>query len=220
MGGTYRVRLEDGVEMGPLDDQMLRSWFQQGMVDPDTRVRPAGKKQWVRLRDAVDIRDWEVHGWSGDGSGDDVYEGDEGSGPQEWRTYVGSVVFFLAAAGAAFFAFFPDRWLPSLAMAPWREIALGHVALGLLLVRGWEPARKLVRVLICVLAFALFPVAGAALVLGLPGRALAVLFSAWVMGSGMFFFLTGRALPTRNAVLSLLWALAGAGGVGFFGLIR
>jgi hypothetical protein len=219
MGGTYRVRLEDGVEMGPLDVQMLRSWYQQGMVDQETRVRPAGKKQWVRLRDAVDIRGWQVSGWSA-GDAAEADEVDEGSGPEEWRTYAGSVVFFLTAAAAGFFVLFPDRWIPSLAVAPWREIALGHVVLGLLLVRGWEPARKLVRILICVAAFALFPLAGAALVLGLPPAALAVLFSAWVMASGMFFFLSGRSLPTRSAVLSLLWALAGAWGVGFFGLIR
>jgi hypothetical protein len=213
------VRLEDGVEMGPLDAQMLRSWYQQGMVDRDTRVRPAGKKEWVRLRDAVDISGWTVTGWNGGAAGGEE-EAEADGAPQAWRTYAGSALCFAAAAGAGYFLLHPERWLASLGLAPWREIALVHVLLGLLLVRGWESGRKAVRVLICLLTFCLFPLAGFVLVQGAHGPALAVLFSAWVMGSGLFFLLSGRSLPWRSAVLSLLWALAGAGGVGYFGLIR
>jgi hypothetical protein len=219
---SYRVRLEDGVEMGPLDLQMLRSWYQQGMVDRDTPVRPAGQKRWVRLRDAVDVNGWKVTGWSrGAGVADDE-EDTEGSQetPQQWRTVVASVVAFLTAAAGGYFLFFPDRWLPALAAAPWREITLVQVLLGLLLVRGWEATRKAARILIFVLTFSLFPVAGLLLVQGASSQAFAVLGSAWVMGSGLFFFLAGRAMSWKSAALSLLWVLAGAGGVGYFGLVR
>jgi len=39
---VYKVRLDDGMEVGPLDGEMIRSWYQQGMVNPDTALRAQG----------------------------------------------------------------------------------------------------------------------------------------------------------------------------------
>jgi hypothetical protein len=226
MAGAFKVRLQDGSEVGPLDIQMMRSWYQQGLVDGNSQVLPSGKQKWVRLAQAVDLQDWSggaapiraKPGMDDDPEGD-LYDGEEEAGPQAWRTYVGSALCFLAAAGAAYFAFFPDRWLPSLAVAPWKELALAHVALGLLLVRGWDNGRKLVRVLLFLMTFSLFPLAGFVLVQGGGQAALVVMASAWIMGSGLFFFLSGRDLHWRSAALCLLWVLAGAAGVGYFGFV-
>ena len=222
MGTAFKVRLQDGTEMGPLDPGMLRSWYQQGLINRESKVRLSGKKQWVRLVDAVDIEDWGAAGGNTARERDESAEEEleEPAGPQTWRTYAASALFFLGAVGAGYFVLNPDRWLPALRQAPWREIALGFVLLGLLLVRAWEPMRKLTRVLVFLLTFSLFALAAPVLMEhGLHWRALGVLASAWVMGSGLFFFLAGRALPWTSVALCLFWVLAGAAGVGVLGFV-
>src|SRR5262249_22503183 len=48
---------------------------------------------------------------------------------------------------------------------------------------------------------------------------LAVLGAAWIMGSGLFFFLAGRPMPRLSIALCLMWILAGAGAVGYLGFV-
>ena len=216
---AFKVKLDDGSEMGPLDVQMLRSWYQQGLVTRESKVRRNGTKTWQRLFEVVDIQGWGAAGGtsSREAEADEDDFGDDD--PQTWRLFAASALFFLVAAGAGYFAYFPRRWLSSLRAAPWREIALGHVVLGLLLIRGWEPMRKVVRVLVFLLTFSLFAVAAPVLMQGFHWRPIAILVSAWVMGSGLFFFLAGRALPWKSVALCLFWILAGAAGVGALGLV-
>src|SRR6187549_2474987 len=57
-GAAFKVRLEDGMEVGPLDAEMLRSWYQQGLIKRDSEIRAKGSKRWVRLSDTFDISDW------------------------------------------------------------------------------------------------------------------------------------------------------------------
>ncbi len=217
---AYKVRLDDGSEMGPLDPEMLRSWYQQGLINRDSKVRPAGGKSWSRLIDVVDISSWGAAGGTKgrEAEAEDEYE-ELSDDPQRWRIFMASVFFFLVAAGAGYFALFPDRWLPALKEAPWREIALGHLALGLLLVSGSDSMRKVVRVLVFLLTFSLFAVAAPVLLQGFQWRALAILASAWVMGSGLFFFLAGRPLRGSSIAMCLFWILAGAAGVGALGYV-
>jgi hypothetical protein len=222
MGAAFKVRLDDGSEMGPLDPGMVRSWYQQGLINRESKVRPTGKKQWVRLVDVFDIEDWGPAGGDTRRADEDGAEEEfeEPAGPQTWRTYAASALFFLGAVGAGYFVLHPDQWLPALRQAPWREIALGFVLFGLLLVRGWEPMRKVARVLIFLLTFSLFALAAPVLMEhGLHWRALGVLACAWVMGSGLFFFLAGRALPWTSVAMCLFWVLAGAAGVGVLGFV-
>ena len=216
------------MEVGPLDGEMLRSWYQQGLITREAKIRAKGSKQWVRLEDTFDISDWGPAGGSARGSargkpgpedlagleGDD--EGFEDVGPQTWRTYLACALFFLLAAGAGYFTLFPALWRTP-PDTPWREIALGFVVLGLLLVRGWEPARKLVRVLVLILTLALFPLAEVLIFRGVPWRSLVVLLPAVVMGFGLFFLLSGRYLGWTRVALSLFWVLAGAAGVVLLG---
>jgi hypothetical protein len=230
LAATFKVRLEDGVEVGPLDAEMLRSWWQQGMVKRDTlvrQVRPTPSKRWIHLSDAFDISDWGGAGGSSrrgrrEAALDDDEEDTASDGPEQWRFYLAGV-FLLALAGVAgYFAFSPVRLLPAFQNAPWREIALGHLALALLLVRPWEPARKAARVLVCALTFAPFALAAPLVVQGLAQgfdvAALLALASLWVMASGLFFLLAGRSLPTKSTVFCLLWIVLGAAGAANFGL--
>ena len=218
---AYKVRLEDGSEMGPLDMEMMRSWYQQGLIARDSKVRRTNGKQWVPLIDAVDISSWGAAGGTKGGAAESEDEVEElyDYSPQTWRMFVASALFFLVAAGAGYFAMYPDRWLPALRQAPWREIALGQVVLGLLLLRGWEPGRKIVRVLVFLLTFSLFAVAAPVLLQGFQWRPVAILVSAWVMGSGLFFWLAGRPLRWSSIAMCLFWIFAGAAGIGYLGYV-
>ena len=224
MAGAFKVKLDDGMEVGPLDGEMLRSWYQQGMIKRETKIRAKGSKQWVPLGDTFDISDWGAAG-SSTGSAvarsgsravaDDSGEDDEPlaeSGPQVWRTYAACAVFFLLACAAAYFSLFPAVWKTP-PDVPWMEIALGFVALGLLLVRGWDPARKIVRVVTLLLTLGLFPLAEVLIFRGVPWRSLVVLVPAVAMGFGLFFFLSARYKPWPRVALNLFWIAAGAAGV-------
>jgi hypothetical protein len=217
---AFKVRLEDGSEMGPLDMEMLRSWYQQGLVTRGSKVRRTNGKQWVPLVDAVDISAWGPAGGTKGREEEAEEELEEYSDdPQRWRIFLASVLFFVVAAGAGYFAWFPDRWIPSLREAPWREIALGQLVIALLLVTGSEMGRKLARVLVFLLTFSLFAVAAPVLLRGFQWQPIAILVSAWVMGSGLFFFLAGRPLRWSSIAMCLFWILAGAAGVGYLGLV-
>jgi hypothetical protein len=223
MAGAFKVRLKDGTEMGPLDVEMLRSWYQQGMVNRESKVRPGGSKQWIPLFQAVDISDWGAAGGTrGRGPNEEQEEEDDSDlepDGQRWRTFAASALFFLLAAGAGYFAVQPARWLPALADAPWREIALVQLLFAVMLVRGGESMRKVVRALVFVLTFSLFAVAAPVLMRGIQWRTIAILIAAWVMGSGLFFFLAGRALALTSVALCLFWIVAGAAGVGALGFV-
>ncbi len=212
---AYKVRLEDGMEVGPLDGEMLRSWYQQGMINPDTTMRAQGSKKWVRLADTFDIADWgEPHGASP--KAEEELEALEAEARQTWRTYFACALFFLLAAGSGYFSLFPRVWRTP-PDTPWREIALGFVLLGLMLVRGSEPMRKVVRVLVLILTIGLFPLAEVLIFRGVPWRSLVVLLPAVAMGFGLFFFLSGRRLHWTRVAMSLFWVIAGAAGVVFLG---
>jgi len=213
---VYKVRLEDGMEVGPLDGEMIRSWYQQGMVNPDTPIRAQGTKRWVRLADTFEVASWGEPQGAASPQAEEERDAFEAEARQTWRTYFACALFFLLAAGAGYFSLFPSLWrIPP--NTPWREIALGFVVLGLLLVRGWDPMRKLVRVLVVVLTLALFPLAEVLIFRGVPWRSLVVLIPAVVMGFGLFFFLSGRYKPWPRVVLNLFWILAGAAGVVLLG---
>jgi hypothetical protein len=215
---AFKVRLEDGSEMGPLDMEMMHSWYQQGLIHRDSKVRLTSGKQWVRLIDAVDISDWGASGGTKGRGEEETEEVEEYSDdPQRWRIFVGSFLFFLVAAGAGYFALYPDRWIAALKEAPWREIALGQVVIALLLLTGSESGRKVARVLVFLMTFSLFAVAAPVLLRGFQWQPIAILVSAWVMGSGLFFFLAGRPLRWSSIALCLFWIMAGAAGIAYLG---
>jgi len=226
-GKQYKVKLSDGIEMGPVDVDMLRSWYEGGTIKKDSQVLAVGTKQWKRLMDAVSIDRWQMPEPAGQKAGKKAAGAEKRKEhpvfrepPQRWRTYLASGLFVLAAAGAGYLAFFPQLWLASLRLAYWPEIALVLLALGLSLARGWEPARMLVRTLVLLATFALFPLAGILWVEGVRGAGLLVLACAWLLGSG-FFALLGRARQSGPMVAAcVLVILAGAGGIAYFGVLQ
>jgi hypothetical protein len=218
MAKGFRVRLDDGSEMD-LDSDMVRSWYDQGLIQGSTPMRAPGSKNWKRMDEVVEMRGWKDSPGRAGGAGDDDDEEAAGpAGPQKWRSYVASALLFVAAGAAAYMAFFPERWTPALAPVPWREIALGALVLALSLVRGWPIGRMFTRVVMLLAAFALFPLAGLLIAQGVRGLPLLVLLCAWVVASGFFAFL-GAAVATANAILFLVTILLGAAGVYYFGYV-
>lgn len=217
MAKGFRVRLDDGSEMD-IDSDMVRSWYDQGLIHDRTPMRAPGSKNWKRMDEVIEMR-----GWKGSGRVTIEDDGDVGevagpAGPQRWRSYVASLLLFAAAGGAAYLWFFPERWTPALAPAPWREIALGALVLALSLIRGWSAGRVFTRIVMLIAAFALFPVAGLLIAQGVRGLPLLVLLSAWVLASGFFAFL-GTVVATANAVIYLVTILLGAAGIFYFGYV-
>ena len=217
MAKGFRVRLDDGSEMD-LDSDMVRSWYDQGLIHGDTPMRAPGSKNWRRMDEVVEMRGWKESPDRAGRVGEDDDEAAGPAGPQKWRSYVASALLFAAAGAAGYMAFFPERWTPALAPVPWREIALGALVLALSLVRGWPIGRIFTRVVMLLAAFALFPLAGLLIAQGVRGLPLIVLLCAWVVASGFFAFL-GVAVATANAILFLVTILVGAAGVFYFGYV-
>jgi hypothetical protein len=213
--GGFRVRLSDGSEMD-LDSDMVRSWYEQGLIRDDTPMRAPGSRNWQRMDEVVEMRGWRQSDRSS--RSEDRDDDEEEAGPQKWRSYVASGLLFAFAGAAGYLWFFPERWTPALAPMPWREIALGALVLALSLIRGWPIGRMFARVVMLVAAFALFPLAGLLIAQGVRGLPLLVLLSAWVVASGFIAFL-GAAVATASAVLFLVTILLGAAGVYYFGYV-
>jgi hypothetical protein len=232
MAQQHKVRLSDGIELGPVDLNTLRSWFEGGTVKKDSLVQPTGTKKWVRLMDAVQIGGWQMPDPAAQRSKKGGAAAKSGAAPSaspsreravpppRWRTRLTTVLLLSGAAGAGFFAVFPERWLASLHLTPWREIALGLLAMGLVLASGWDPVRTLVRVLTFLLTGALFPLAAILWFQGVPEDGLLVLASALLLGSALFVLLTGARLSALAAAACVLLVLAGAAGIGYFGSLR
>ncbi|HET7290938.1 MAG TPA: hypothetical protein VFM88_00805 [Vicinamibacteria bacterium] len=224
MARKYKVRLDDGSQID-LDLQAVKDWRTQGLLKRDSPVLKPGSKQWQPLHQALELQDLRSPSQKRAASSKKVEPAAAPAMPraiarQTWRTIVAGVLLVAAAVGAGFFWLRPERWLPALDRAPWREIALGLLISGLLLVRGWEWGRRIVRLLAFVAAFAVFPLAGLLIVDGVRGRALFVLAAAWVMLSGLIALLSGAWLSRMQAAASLLLVLAGIAGVGQLGLVE
>src|SRR5688572_22259314 len=104
---VYKVRLEDGMEVGPLDGEMIKSWYQQGMVNPDTPLRAQGSKRWVRLADTFETASWGEPKSAASPAAEEERDAYEAEARQTWRTYFACALFFLLALGAGYFSLFP-----------------------------------------------------------------------------------------------------------------
>ena len=214
-----KVRLDDASEVGPMDLAMVQTWFQQGLLRRDSLVQKAGTTRWIRLAEAVDVSRWPSQRGPRGGGGRALAptrlgEETEGTGAS-WRHYVASAVFWLLAAAALGVAFRPDVVRPEFDDAPWTQIALSLVVLGLALVRGWRFGRRFVR-LICMLAVAAaFPVAGVFAARAMRGEALLALAAVMVLALGLVLFLAPRLSKLAAAAALLIVGLGLAGTVRF-----
>ncbi len=217
-----KVRLDDGSEVGPMDLGMVQTWFQQGLISRDTLVQKPASSRWVRLAEAVEIRNWEaprtgVRRARGGGraAGDEGFAGGAEGPSGRWRLFLASGFCFLGAIAAVILAFRPEHVRPELDGAPWPQIALALAALGLLLVRGWNLGRRVVRAAAWAAAAAAFPLAGIFLARGMRGEALLVLASIVLVAVGLGAFLAPRPSRLASVAALLLILLGGAGLVRF-----
>jgi hypothetical protein len=224
----FKVRLGDGSEIGPMDLAALRTWLSQGLVDQDSPVMRPGTRKWVPLASVPELkglagpsrRSGRTAGKSATprtvpaarGSRGEDLDRPEPDRLDRWRTAGVGILLLALGALLAVPVFLPTVALPALDAAPWLQLALGFFALGLALLPGWELARKLVRALLCLAAFALFPVAGILLAQGERGAALLVVGSAWLLVSGLLVLLA-PSLAWGRLLVALVPVLLGLAGV-------
>ncbi|MET0553094.1 MAG: hypothetical protein ABW221_08655 [Vicinamibacteria bacterium] len=214
----YKVRIADGSEIGPMDQQAVRNWYAQGLLESDSPVLAPGATHWVPLAKAIDLVDLR----SRRSTSAPVAErktSDPGFVSYEWSLRIAGALALLAAAGAGFFWWRPALFTPALDMTPWREIALGFLASGLLLAPGWWWTRRLGQLVTLLAACAVAPLAGILVVEGVRGRPLAAMACAALLCAALFALLTARPRPWWKPALAVLAALAAGAGVGYFGLV-
>ena len=221
----FKVRLGDGSEIGPMDLAALRTWLAQGLVDGESPVMRPGSRKWVPLSTISELK-----GALGVSRGkakasrkkkaaerEEIEEfDDEPTAVDRLRVRVVCALLLLLAAGLGLLTFRPSEALSAFDGAPWLELALGALALGLALVPGWDLARTLVRIVLMLAAFALFPLAGILYAQGERGAGLLALGSVWLIVSGLAALLPQR-LGWAGLVVAVLPVLVGGYGVHRFG---
>ena len=223
MGG-YKVRLGDGSEIGPMDLSALKTWKLQGLVDGDSPVLRSGSRKWVPLGSLPEFKSARRAQPSSrsrtaaprQGSAEPLAGEEEPTAVDRWRIRATAGLLVLVAAGLGLLAWRPEAVLSAFDGAPWLRIALGALALALALLPGRQLGRRLVRGLLLLGAFALFPLAGILVAQGERGVALLALASGWILLSGLVALL-GRSLGWLGLVLAALPVAAGAFGVVHFG---
>jgi hypothetical protein len=224
MGG-FKVRLGDGSEIGPMDLAALRTWLAQGLVDGTSPVMRPGSRKWVPLATIPELkgalgasrpkaaprpsRVRRAEAEPADVTGLTAAD--------SWRVRVVGALLLVAAVAFGTLAWRPAHAAPGLDGAPWLQVALGALALGLALQLGWDLARRVVQMLLLLVAFALFPLAGILIAQGERGAGLLAVASVWLFVSGLAALLP-RALGWRGVALAVLPVLAGAYGAVRFGL--
>jgi hypothetical protein len=235
MASGYKVRLGDGSEIGPMDLASLKTWLAQGLVDGDSKVMRPGSRTWQPLRSLPEFGDAVRAGLAGRGGRagrrgkaaaqrtgtDEDFEAPESAEPvrlDRWRVVASGVLLLVAAAGLGGLAWRPGSAPAAFDGAPWWQMALGALALGLGLLLGWNAARVAVRAVLVVVAFALFPFAGILIAQGERGTALIALGSVWLFVSGLVA-LTARSMGGLGLALALVPVLVGAFGAVRFGRV-
>ncbi|HSD28020.1 MAG TPA: DUF4339 domain-containing protein [Vicinamibacteria bacterium] len=228
MGG-WKVRISDGSEIGPMDLAALRTWLAQGLVDGDSPVMPPGTRKWVSLGTVEELkgalgatrpkaasrraraREAEVESAAFEYAG-----AGEPTAADVWRVRVVGILLVVAAAVFGLLAWRSEYAAPAFDGAPWRPVALGTLALGLALLPGWNLGRRGVRLVLLLVAFALFPLAGILIAQGERGTGLLALASVWLVVSGLAALL-GRTMGWAAVAVTLVPVLAAGYGAFRFG---
>ncbi len=220
----YKIRLTDGSEIGPMDLAALRTWIAQGAVDGTSLVMQPGTRRWVPLGSLKEFqnlvgppRRTTKRSSSRGAASDEADPGFEGNPGwrDRWRHL--AVAFLLLAAAGAFgwLAYRPEDAVTVYDDAPWLQMALGALALGLALLPRWDLARRGVRALLLLVSFAPFPLLGVLLAQGQRGSALLALASLWAFALGLWALLAPLARLANIALALLLVAVGGVGAVRF-----
>jgi hypothetical protein len=220
----WKVRLGDGSEIGPMDLAALQSWLAKGLVDADSPVMRPGSRKWVPLGTVPDLKGAlgarrpkaALRPARAPRPSPEPAPAEEPTAADLWRVRAAGGLLLLAAAALGALAWRPAEAPPAFDGAPWLQLALGALALGLALLPGWDLARRGVRVALLLVAFALFPLAGILMAQGERGVGLLALASAWLFVSGLAALLP-RTLGWAGLAVALVPVLAGGYGAVHFG---
>jgi len=221
----WKVRLGDGSEIGPMDLVALRTWLAQGLVDGDSPVMRPGSRKWAPLATVPELKG--VMGARPKAARRPARARPgrpepETAGAEEltavdlWRVRVVGALLLVAAAAFGALAWRPAGAAPAFDGAPWLQVALGTLALGLALLPGWDLGRRIVRVALLLVAFALFPLAGILIAQCERGAGLLALASVWLFASGLAALLP-RTLGWAGLAIALVLVLAAGYGAWRFG---
>jgi hypothetical protein len=213
----YKVRLDDGSEVGPLDVDALKSWYQEGLIGPGTPTLKAGTRKWLPLSRLAPLHEW------GGGSRrkrrkrkGDAGEPSVADPAPRWQSALCGLVLLAVALTAGYASFFPERWHPDLDGLPWREVGLASLVLALGLAKGWNLGRRVVRALLFLVAMGAAALGGLLFFRGAVLGAWLSLAAAWLLVVGMIVLLAPRAQTWLYTSLGLLFLAAGIGGLGRF----
>jgi hypothetical protein len=224
----FKVRLGDGSEIGPMDLSALRTWLSQGLIDGDSPVMRPGSRKWEPLHTVRELQGVvssrpqskaKAKARRAREEEDEVETeafDDEPSALDGLRIKAVGVVLLLVAAGFAYLSFRPTEALSAFDGAPWLQLALGALALGLAVIPGWGLTRNLVRIVLILAAFALFPLAGILFAQGERGAGLIALGSFWLLVSGLAALLP-RRLGLAAVLIAAVPVLVGGYGLARFG---
>jgi hypothetical protein len=213
----YKVRLEDGSEVGPLDLDSLKNWYQEGLIGADTPTLKAGTRKWASLSRLVPIHEWGGRSRKrrkkrkADAPGGAVAD----PAPR-WHSALCGLVLLAAGVAAGYAYFFPARWHPDLDGLPWRDVGLGALILALGLAGGWNLARRLVRGALLLVAVGAAAAGGLLFFREAGLEAWLSLAAAWLLLVGMIVLLAPRSQTWLYVALGLLFVAAGVAGVGRF----
>lgn len=218
MSDEYKVKISDGSVVGPLDEEMLQTWYEQGLLTRESAVLPMRTQRWTRLREVLNVGT-PARGRSKKERAARAQARAAAGPPPPWaggRMLAGA--FLVAGAAAAVGGWLiPNAFRADLGTVPWRELGYGQLLLGLTALHHANWSRLFARVGVCLAGLAVFPVIGLLIARGVRPDALLVPASAWLMTSGLFFMLS-PILPTRRIVGSIAALLVGIYGVVHFGL--
>ena len=220
MGG-YKVRLDDGSEIGPLDLASVRSWYNDGLINPESMVLAPGSRRWAHLRQAIDIRAWggaTLRAGTRKRAAPAVRESvgytsrERGDGRvQRLRAPLAGVLFIVGAALAGFWVFWPEQQRAALHGWPWPQIGLGLLALGLSLFVRPHITRRLVFGVLLLSGIAALAMIGVLVVEKAPPIAYIVLGGGILACFGFVALLEGPSGSWLRTVLGSLAVIAGYG---------
>ena len=213
---------------------MVRSWYEQGLINSESAVQRAGSKTWTKLSQAVDLRAWGNLAAAPEEGGARRPRRPlraRGPGPRNatrpqatgrpWRSTGGprsrACCCSSAPERAVFLYFHPQDVVSPLDRAPFWPVALGLLACALALLPGWDWSRKLVRVAALVVAILAFPLLGILFAQGVRGSALLAVLGIVVFFFALFAFLSEPAPHWAKAALGLVAVLGGGVLAGYFG---
>jgi hypothetical protein len=208
-----------------MDLEALRTWHTQGLIDGDSPVRRSRSRSWVPLGTLPEFkgaaRSTRTPGAKGRRPAREsrAVEQEERGEPvsiDQWRLRGTGVLLLVVALALGLVAWRPHVAHPAFDGAPWTQMALATLGLALAVLPGWELSRRLVRVVLVLAAFALFPLAGILIAQGERGTALLALASSLLLILG-FVTLLAPVLRWGGLLLGLLPILAGAYGLLSFG---